>query len=142
MKPRISIITIGVDDLQRSLDFYRDGLGFATQGIIGQEFEHGSVVFFDLAYGLKLALFSRQNIAHDSGIPIQAPSSTEFTLAHNVSSAAEVDVVLKQVEQAGGKIVKPAFETFYGGYAGYFQDPDKHLWEIAYNPAILPEDDV
>ncbi|RJF99555.1 VOC family protein [Noviherbaspirillum saxi] len=140
MKPRISVITIGVDDLERSLHFYRDGLGLKTQGIIGQEFAHGAVAFFDLQSGLKLALFSRQNIAHDSGLSIQAPSATEFTLGHNVSSEAEVDSVMAQAKSAGAAIVKPAGKTFWGGYAGYFQDPDQHLWEVVYNPQLLPED--
>ncbi|RXZ36287.1 VOC family protein [Oxalobacteraceae bacterium CAVE-383] len=142
MKPRISLITIGVDDLERSLAFYRDGLGWETEGIIGQEFEHGAAVFFDLSYGLKLALFSRRNIAHDSGVPLQPASATDFTLAHNVSSESEVDAVMAQAGQGGGKIAKPAGKTFWGGYAGYFQDPDGHLWEVAYNPQILPKDDV
>ena len=141
MKPRITLITIGVDDLERSLRFYRDGLGFETQGIVGQEFEHGAVVFFDLSCGLKLALFSRKNIAHDAGVALQPPSATEFTLAHNVSSEAEVDVAMEQAAQAGGILVRPAGRTFYGGYAGYFQDPDGHLWEIAYNPQIMPLDE-
>ena len=108
MKPRITLITIGVDDLERSLRFYRDGLGFETQGIVGQEFEHGAVVFFDLSCGLKLALFSRKNIAHDAGVALQPPSATEFTLAHNVSSEAEVDVAMEQAAQAGSQ--QAAFE--------------------------------
>ena len=142
MKPRISLITLGVDTLERSLRFYRDGLGFKTAGIIGQEFEHGSVVFFDLESGLKLALFSRQDMAHDAGLPLQAASATAFTLGHNVLSEAEVDAVMAQAKQAGGATVKPAGKTFWGGYAGYFQDPDGHLWEVAYNPQMLPKDDA
>lgn len=142
MKPRISLITLGVTSLEQSLRFYRDGLGFETAGIIGQEFEHGSVVFFDLESGLKLALFSRQDIAHDSGLALQSASAIAFTLGHNVTSEAEVDAVMEQAKQAGGTIVKPASKTFWGGYAGYFQDPDGHLWEIAYNPQMLPKDDA
>lgn len=142
MKPRISLLTLGVDDLERSLRFYRDGLGFPTQGIVGQEFEHGAVAFFDLSGGLKLALFARQNIAHDAGLPVQPPSATEFTLGHNVLSEAEVDTAMAQARQAGGRIVKPAGKTFWGGYAGYFLDPDGHLWEVAYNPQLLPDDDA
>ncbi|MDB5774847.1 MAG: hypothetical protein JWP38_980 [Herbaspirillum sp.] len=142
MKPRISLITLGVDNLERSLRFYRDGLGFETPGIVGQEFEHGAVVFFNLQSGLKLALFPRKAIAHDSGLPLQPASATEFTLGHNVLSEAEVDAVMEQAIQAGGAIVKRAGKTFWGGYAGYFQDPDGHLWEVAYNPQILPEDDA
>lgn len=139
MKPRITIVTLGVDDLDRSLTFYRDGLGLPTQGIIGQEFEYGAVVFFDLQNGVKLALWPRTSLARDAQLPGQAPSATEFTLAQNVSSKEEVDLVMQQAKAAGATIIKSAQETFYGGYAGYFQDPDQHVWEIAWNPAILPE---
>ena len=140
MKPRISLITIGVDDLERSLRFYRDGLGLTTEGIVGTEFEHGAVAFFDLQAGVKLAIWPRKSIAHDSGVPLGSPSPTEFTIAHNVSSKAEVDAVMEQAKRAGAVIVKPAQDTFWGGYAGYFQDPDQHLWEVAWNPQWpLPE---
>lgn len=142
MKSRISVITIGVENLERSLHFYSDGLGLETQGIIGREFEHGAVAFLDLQSGLKLALFPRQDIARDSGLPLQPPSATEFTLGHNVSSEAEVDFVMAQAKSAGAAIVKPAAKTFWGGYAGYFLDPDQHLWEVVYNPQMLPEDDA
>jgi catechol 2,3-dioxygenase-like lactoylglutathione lyase family enzyme len=135
MKPRISVLTIGVDDLARSLAFYRDGLGLATEGIIGTEFEHGAVVFFDLQAGLKLALWPRKSVAHDSKLAVGAPSATEFSIGHNVASKTEVDAVMDQARKAGAVIVKQAQDTFYGGYAGYFQDPDGHLWEIAWNPA-------
>ncbi len=135
MKPRITLLTLGVDDLERSLRFYKDGLGLKSEGIAGVEFEHGAVAFFDLQNGLKLAIWPRENIAHDSGLPLEKPSATEFTIGHNVSSKAEVDAVMEQARQAGAKIVKPAQDTFWGGYAGYFQDPDGHLWEVAYNPA-------
>ena len=135
MKPRITLITLGVDDLERSLRFYRDGLGLKTEGIVGSEFEHGAVAFFDLQAGLKLALWPRESIAHDSGVPPGSPSATEFTLGHNVSSKAEVDAVMQEAMRAGARIAKPAQDTFWGGYAGYFQDPDGHLWEVAWNPA-------
>jgi uncharacterized protein len=134
MKPRITLITLGVDDLERSLRFYRDGLGLKTKGVIGTQFEHGAVVFFDLQAGMKLALWPRKSIAHDTGIPASAPGATDFTIAHNVASKEEVDDVMAQAGRAGARIVKPAGDTFYGGYAGYFQDPDGHLWEIAWNP--------
>lgn len=134
MKPRITLITIGVDDLEKSLAFYRDGLGLPTQGIIGAEFEHGAVAFFDLQAGLKLAIWSRANIAYDAGVPLGAPSTTELTLGHNVASRAEVDKVMEQAGKAGAVIVKPAQDTFWGGYSGYFKDPDGHLWEIVWNP--------
>lgn len=135
MKPRITLITLGVDDLEKSLAFYRDGLGFPTEGIVGQEFEHGAVAFFDLQPGLRLAIFPRDDIARDAGIARSASSPTEFTIEHNVGSKAEVDAIMEQAREAGARIVKPAGDTFWGGYAGYFQDPDGHLWEVAWNPA-------
>ncbi len=134
MKPRITLLTLGVDDLERSLRFYRDGLGLATEGIVGTQFEHGAVAFFELQSGLKLALWPRKSIGHDSGLPVGAPAPTEFTLGHNVSSKAEVDAVMEQARKAGASIAKRAHDTFWGGYAGYFQDPDGHLWEVAWNP--------
>ena len=140
MKLRISFITLAVDDLERSLSFYRDGLGLATEGIVGQEFEHGAVAFFDLQSGLKLAIWPRASLSHDSGVPLSRPCPTEFALAHNVSSRDEVDLLMAQAENAGATVTKPAHDTFWGGYAGYFQDPDHHLWEIAWNPRLLPQD--
>lgn len=134
MKSRITVITVGVDNLEKSLAFYRDGLGLPTNGIIGTEFEHGAVAFFDLQAGLKLAIWARTNIAHDAGIPSGPPSSTELTLGHNVASKEEVDAVMEQAKNAGAVIVKQAQNTFWGGYAGYFEDPDRHLWEIVWNP--------
>jgi len=134
MKPRVTVITIGVDSLERSLAFYRDGLGFPTQGIIGTEYDHGAVVFLQLQPGLKLALWPRASIAHDTGLARGAPSATEFTLGHNVASKKEVDAVMEQARTAGATIVKQADDTFWGGYAGYFEDPDRHLWEIVWNP--------
>ena len=139
MKARITIITLGVDDLERSLTFYRDGLGLPTQGIIGQEFEYGAVVFFELQQGVKLALWPRTSIAHDTHLSVQPPSATDLTLAQNVSSKEEVDLVMQQAKAAGATIIKEPQETFYGGYAGYFQDPDQHVWEIAWNPELLPD---
>jgi hypothetical protein len=140
MNPRIAVLTIGVDDLERALEFYRDGLGLATPGIVGQEFEHGAVAFFALQGGLQLALWERKNIAHDAGMPQSGRGATEFTLGHNVRSREEVDRVMAQAARAGATVVKPAAPTFWGGYAGYFQDPDGHLWEIVWNPQLLPED--
>ena len=140
MKPRITVITIGVDDLERALRFYRDGLGFVTEGIIGEEFEYGAVAFFDLQAGLKLAIWPRTSISLDSGIPCSKSAPTEFTLGHNVSSRGEVDRVMALAKNAGATMVKPAQDTFWGGYAGYFQDPDKHLWEVVWNPQWLPAD--
>lgn len=134
MKPRITVITIGVDDLEESLLFYRDGLGLQTEGIIGKEFEYGAVAFFNLQAGLTLGIWPRESIARDAGIAVGSASPTEFTLGHNVSSKEEVDAIMQQASKAGAVIVKEAQDTFYGGYAGYFQDPNSHLWEIVWNP--------
>jgi uncharacterized glyoxalase superfamily protein PhnB len=136
MKPHITLLTLCVDDLERSLAFYKDGLGFATKGIIGTEFENGAVAFFNLESGLKLALWPRKSLAADTGLPLQASSSTELSIGHNVASDAEVDAVMLLAERAGAKIIKPAQKTFYGGYAGYFQDPDGHLWDVAHVPGF------
>jgi uncharacterized protein len=134
--PRITFITLGVDDLERAVAFYRDGLGLATPGIIGTEFELGAVAFFKLQPGLRLALWPRRSLAADTGLPLQPRSATEFSLAHNVDSPAAVDALVDQAVHAGGTLVKPGAPTFYGGYAGWFQDPDGHLWEIAWNPQL------
>lgn len=137
--PRISVLTLGVADLERALVFYRDGLGLPTEGIVGREFEHGAVAFFELAGGLKLAIWAQDDIAHDSGLSKgHGNDPTAFTIGHNVASREEVDAVLEQARRAGADIVKPAQDTFYGGYAAYFRDPDGHLWEVVWNPANLP----
>ena len=140
MKARITLLTLGVDDLERSLHFYRDGLGLKSDGIVGKEFEHGAVAFFELQPGLRLALWPRTSLAHDAGIDVAGRSSTEFSIGHNVSSKAEVDAIMAQAAKAGAVIVKRAHDTFWGGYAGYFADPDGHLWEVAWNPQWLPQD--
>jgi catechol 2,3-dioxygenase-like lactoylglutathione lyase family enzyme len=135
MKPRISVLTLGVDDLERAVAFYRDGLGLPTEGIVGQEFEYGAVAFFDLQAGLKLAVWPRKSLAHDAGIPLRATSPGEFAIGHNVASKEEVDQVMEEAGKAGAVIKVPAHDTFWGGYSGYFQDPDGHLWEVVWNPA-------
>ncbi len=135
MKPRIKVITLGVNDLEKSLAFYREGLGLHSEGIVGTEFEYGAVVFFDLDDGLILALYPRTSLAKDAHISETPPSPTEFSIGHTVGSREEVDAVMEQARRAGALITKKAQDTFWGGYAGYFQDPDGHLWEIAWNPA-------
>jgi len=140
MKPRITVLTLGVNDLDRSLAFYRDGMGLETKGITGQEFEDGAVVFIDLESGLKLALWPRRSLAKDTGLPVGQPCATELSIGHNVMSKEEVDVVMEQAKRAGAVIVKEAQDTFWGGYAGYFQDPDQHLWEIVWNPQMSPQE--
>jgi len=135
MKPRIKVITLGVGDLEKSLAFYHDGLGLPTQGIIGTEFGDGAVVFFNLNDDLVLALYPRTALAKDAKLAVGPPSPSGFSIGHNVNSKQEVDAVMKQAENAGAKITDPAHDRFWGGYSGYFQDPDGHLWEIAWNPA-------
>ena len=136
MKQKLTVLTLGVDDLEKSLNFYKNALGWTTEGITGQEFEHGAVVFFDLENGMKIALYERANLSWDSGMPQGPSSATEFSLGHNVSSEKEVVEVMKIAEMNGAQITKPAQKTFWGGFAGYFTDIDGHLWEIVYNPAF------
>jgi uncharacterized protein len=128
------VLTLGVDDLEASLHFYRDGLGLPTDGVIGQEFDYGAAAFFDLQGGLRLALWPRASIAYDADLPVKPPSATDFTIGHNVNSKEEVEAVMAQAQRAGATIVKPSHDTFWSGYAGYFQDPNGHLWEVAWNP--------
>jgi hypothetical protein len=136
MKPRITVITLGVDDLERALKYYRDGLGLPTRGIIGREFEHGAVAFFDLERGLKLAIWPHKSIAHGAKVPLGPRGATECTLGHNVAGKAEVDAVVAQVQQAGATITDPPHDAFWGGYTGSFQDPDGHVWEVVWNPEM------
>lgn len=140
MKPRITVITLGVDDLDKAVEFYANGLGLPTKGIVGEDFEFGAVAFFDLESGLKLAVWPRTSIAHDTGIPVQSSSSTEITIGQNVNTKGEVDTGMAKAVAAGAKIIKPAADTFWGGYAGYFQDPDGHVWELVYNPELLVDE--
>jgi catechol 2,3-dioxygenase-like lactoylglutathione lyase family enzyme len=134
MKPRIKVITLGVNDLERSLTFYRDGMALATKGIIGTEFEDGAVVFFDMNDGLILALYPRAALAKDAKVTLTPPSPSEFSIGHIVKSRQDVDAVMKQAKDAGATITDPARDRFWGGYSGYFKDPDGHLWEVAWNP--------
>ena len=134
------MLTLGVDDLERALAFYRDGLGLASEGIIGTEFEYGAVAFFKLQNGMNLALWPRASLARDTGLPVQPPSATELSIGHNVNSKQEVEEVMSRAERAGARIVKPPGETFWGGFAGYFQDPDGHLWEVAFNANLLVDE--
>jgi catechol 2,3-dioxygenase-like lactoylglutathione lyase family enzyme len=135
VRPRIKVITLGVDDLEKSLAFYRDGLGLPTQGIIGTEFEDGTVAFFDMNEDLILALYPRRALAKDAKVSVSPPSPTDLSIGHIVKSKQEVDALMRQAERAGARITDPAHDRFWGGYSGYFQDPNGHLWEIAWNPA-------
>ncbi len=140
MEARFAILTLGVDDLERSLKFYRDGLGFPSKGIVGKEFENGEVAFFEMKNRTRLALYSRANLAWDSNAALGSRSSTEFSIGYNVKEREEVDSVLESARRAGAKIVKNAQKAFWGGYHGYFEDPDGHLWEILWDPQLLAED--
>lgn len=132
MEARLSLITLGVADLERARRFYVDGLGL-PQRPESQE----AVIFIELK-GLWLSLFSREALAHDANVPHESRGEHGkfggITLAHNVRSKSEVDALLTQAERASGRIVKPAQDAFWGGYSGYFSDPDGHLWEVAWNP--------
>ncbi len=127
MKPRISMITLGVDDLARSIDFYQNGLGFPRQG------DHENVAFFELN-GSWLGLYSREALAEDAGVPSDGSGFNGFALAHNVASEEEVVAVVEQAVASGAELVKKPQKVFWGGFSGYFRDPDGHLWEVAHNP--------
>lgn len=135
MRPHIKVITLAVGDLERSLSFYRDGLKLPTQGIVGTEFQDGAVVFFNMNDDLLLALYPRAALAKDARVPASLVSHAEFSIGHIVGSRAEVDAIVKQAAQAGARITDPPHDRVWGGYSGYFLDPDGHLWEIAWNPA-------
>jgi catechol 2,3-dioxygenase-like lactoylglutathione lyase family enzyme len=139
VQAKIFFITLAVDDLDRSVAFYRDGLGWPTEGIVGQEFHDevtgadGTIAFFKLDGGLLLGLYERANLAKDASLPPGPPSSTEFSLGVPAESQAEVDKLLRQVQAAGGTLTAPAHMRPFGVYSGYFTDPDGHLFEIAWN---------
>jgi hypothetical protein len=127
MEPRLTLITLGVGDIARARKFY-EALGFKA-GRASQE----SVTFFP-AGGVVLALFGRAALAEDATVPDSKPGFSGVALAHNARSEADVDKAMAEAVAAGAKLVKPAGKTFWGGYAGYFADPDGHLWEVAHNP--------
>ena len=137
MEPRISLITLGVQDLERSLRFYRDGLGLPTSWGVDK-----GVIFFRTG-GTRLALYPRARLAKDVSpdlIAEERPKFAGFALAHNVREKADVDVILKQAQAAGGRIEKPGQDAFWGGYSGYFSDPDGHLWEVAWGAFPFNDD--
>ena len=139
MQARIFFITLAVDDLERSVGFYREGLGWPTDGVVGSEFHDditgadGTIAFFKLDGGLLLGLYERVNLAKDAGVPPGPRSSTEFSLGIPATSRNEVDELLRQVEAAGGTLTAPAHMRPFGVYSGYFADPDGHLFEIAWD---------
>ena len=127
MEPRISMVTLGVEDLDRSIRFYRDGLGLPMRP------DTEGVAFFETR-GTWLGLFPREGLAEDAKVPAAGEGFRSFSLAHNVRTREEVDAVIATAQRAGARIVKPAADTFWGGYSGYFADPDGFLWEVAWNP--------
>jgi catechol 2,3-dioxygenase-like lactoylglutathione lyase family enzyme len=130
MQPRLTLLTLGVEDVPRARRFY-ERMGFVAAGPSGG----GSVAFFP-AGGVVLALFGRKALAEDAKVSDSRPGFSGMALAHNVRSEAEVEAVLAEAAEAGGRIVKPAQRAFWGGYSGYFADPDGHLWEVAHNPGF------
>jgi catechol 2,3-dioxygenase-like lactoylglutathione lyase family enzyme len=142
VEPRIHVITLAVADLDRALAFYRDGLGFQTEGLIGTEFKGdettpgGTVANFHLDGGLILSIYPRTELAKDAGVPVTTAEPGEFSVGHAVASRANVDEVISQAEAAGAAVTDRPHERPWGIYSGYFQDPDGHLWEILWNPAL------
>ena len=136
MKPRIQILTLAVADLDRALAFYRDGLGLPTKGITGQQFEDGAVAFFHLEHGLILALWPSASLSRDAGVAASEARLGAVSIGHLVKSREAVDAVIAQAADAGAVVTRTPRDTFWGGYSGYFHDPDGHLWEIAWNPEI------
>lgn len=140
MKPRFTVLTLGVDNVERAYKFYHEGLGFPSKGIVGKEFEHGEAAFFDLPHGMILSLYARTDLAWDAKVDKQDAAATEFSIGYMVKNQAEVDEIMELAKKAGATITKPAQKAFWGGYSGYFQDLDGHLWEILYNPQMIPEE--
>ena len=140
MRAAINFITLAVEDLNRSLAFYRDGLGWTTEGIVGSEFrddETGtdySIVMFELGGGLALALWERRNLARDARVEPGTPGGASFSLGFPAGSQAEVEAFLAEAAAAGARVTAPATMAPFGVYSGYFADPDGNLWEVAWNP--------
>ncbi len=146
MRPQVHVITLAVDDLERSLAFYRDGLGFESGGIIGTEWSddrtgaNGAAALFELAGGLILSLYPRADLAKDAEIDLHERRSGEFSLGQLVRSRDEVDDLLAKAAAAGATVIEP-YDRPWGIYSGYFQDPDGHLWEVIWNPGRVPPQD-
>ena len=145
MKPRVHVFTLAVSDLERALEFYRDGLGLESPGVIGTEFAgdetnpSGAAAMFELQGGLILALYPRTELAKDANVPLGPPKTGEFSIGHMVASRAEVDALLSEAEAAGATLTDRPHERPWGIYSGYFRDLDGHLWEIIWNPRLDSE---
>ena len=135
MDARVTLITLGVTDLQRELRFYRDGLGWPQSSVGGGE------VAFMRTGGAVLALYPHESLAADTGLPVAGTGFSGVTLAHNVRNRAQVDVALAEAVAAGATLIRSARELAWGGYVGYFADPDGHVWEVAWNPGFPFADD-
>lgn len=129
MKAKMSIVTLGVADLEASRRFYEEGLGFPREG------EEEGIVFFKME-GTWLSLYPKEKLAEDIGIAVEGSGFSGVTIAHNVASKEEVEAVLSHAKEVGATIVKEAQDVFWGGYSGYFQDLDGYLWEVAWNPFV------
>jgi uncharacterized protein len=142
MEARIDIITLAVADLERALDFYRDGLGLESRGVVATEFvgndvdPAGAIAIFELGNGLILSLYPRTELAKDAKVPLGPPKTGEFSIGHAVASRADVDALLTQAQAAGATLTQQPRDRPWGVYAGYFRDPDGHLWEILWNPEL------
>jgi catechol 2,3-dioxygenase-like lactoylglutathione lyase family enzyme len=142
---RVDVITLGVADLERSLAFYREGLGLESPGVVGTQWAGdeqtpaGAVAMFRLQTGTMLALYPRSELAKDAAVEVGPARSGEFSLGHLVGSPEEVDAVLAQARATGGTLTDAAHERPWGIYSGYFRDPDGHLWEIIYHPGSATE---
>ncbi len=142
MEPRVHAITLAVEDLDRALAFYRDGLGLESTGVIGSEFHdeksgaEGAIAMFHLAGGLVLSIYPRTELARDAGVPYGPPKSGEFSLGHFVASRDEVDSLVARIGGAGGRLLEKPRDRPWGIYSGYVQDPDGHLWEIMHSPSV------
>jgi uncharacterized protein len=147
MRPAFHVLTLGVADLERALRFYRDGLGFPSEGIIATEYPGdetnaaGAIAMFHLDGGLILSLYPRAELAKDSRIPPSPPSSVEFSIGHAVRTRDEVDQLITDAQDAGATITNRPHDRPWGIYSGYFQDPDGHLWEILWNPELALRND-
>ena len=142
MKPEVHVITLAVGDLDRALRFYREGLGLQSEGIIATEFQRdersgaGAIAMFRLKGGLILSIYPRAELAHDAKVPLMPPTSGEFSIGQLVDSRDAVDATLSLAQAAGATITDKPHDRPFGVYSGYFKDPDGHLWEIIWNPAM------
>jgi catechol 2,3-dioxygenase-like lactoylglutathione lyase family enzyme len=142
VKPRVHVVTLGVDDLDRAVAFYRDGLGFPTEGVIGTEWPGddqtpaGATAVFHLDGGLMLSVYPRSELAKDASIAHAAGKPGEFSIGHLVATRDEVDELIASAESAGAAVTDRPHDRPWGVYSGYFQDPDGHLWEVIWNPAV------